>query len=518
MGAAIRTSDESAEATLCRVVSGIKREGERTVCHFNNGGSILLSNFLGALIQSGDEINFPLPTDSAETGSEVYVHKTALSGRSRDLYQAPISYAGQPKADKRDRLYVRAEVSKCALGICSIHLPCEVIRDYFYVTSRRQGWERQTSLYDVLRITSTASLAELRVAFKLRQLELRATTTRNRDIATLERAYNILAQPELRACNDSLLKNSAAPALFPYGGFGSILVAGDRSRDGQTFFASQILHFQPELEQRRFHAPLRNFDFYDDRAIYRDARRKLEVTLDHSAMPVTWDATWNRWRHLLGTKVELQGTFVQTGKYQPRNGQWSLNKWETALPSRIHVKVPTNIAQQIEAARKSYHQFGQYADALGQIRARIEREPLEREQLRSLCWDLGMPGEFDVAQISWHPDYDAFFYQQLCRRARRLYLFRDEYIFDLPGAIAVETPQLGHATYLFSKPQSIEAFLAAYVATTKEAIRQNRANVAERLGFLGRVVHGSNPHMWLQALKARLGEAADCAQVASERE
>ena len=102
-----------------------------------------------------------------------------------------------------------------------------------------------------------------------------------------------------------------------------------------------------------------------------------------------------------------------------------------------------------------------------------------------------------------------FFYQQLCRRARRLYLFREEYIFDLPRVVAVETPQLGHATYLFSKPQSIEAFLAAYVATTKEAIRQNRANVAERLGFLGRVVHGSNPRIWLRALKARLGEAAD---------
>ena len=102
-------------------------------------------------------------------------------------------------------------------------------------------------------------------------------------------------------------------------------------------------------------------------------------------------------------------------------------------------------------------------------------------------------------------DYDAFFYQQLCRRARRIHLFRDEYIFDLPRVIAVETPQLGHATYLFSKPQSIEAFLAAYVATTKEAIRQNRANVADRLGFLGRVVHGSNPHGWLRALKARLG-------------
>jgi hypothetical protein len=517
-GASIQPSSDGAEVVLRRVVSGTKREGERTVCHFNNGGSILLSNFLGTFVQSGDEISFPVPTDSADAGSEVYVHKTSLSGRSRDFYQAAINCAAQPKADKRDRLYVRAEVSKGGLGICSIHLPCAVIRDYFYVSTRRQRWERQTSLYDVLRITPTGSLAELRVAFRLRQLELRAAATRNGDSATLERAFNILAQPELRACYDSLLKDSAAPTLFPYGGFGTILVAGDCSRDGQTFFASQILYFQPELQEHRFHAPLRNFDFYDDHAVYRDVRRKLEVTLDHSAMPIIWDASRNRWRHLLGAKVELQGTFVQTGMYQRRNGQWSLNKWETALPSRIHVKVPANIAEQIEAARKSYHQFGQFSDALRQIRARIEREPMEREQLSSLCWDLGMPGDFDVAQISWQPDYDEFFYQQLCRRARRLYFFRGEYIFDLPRSIAVETPQLGHATYLFSKPQGIEAFLAVYVAATKEAIRQNRANMADRLGFLGRVVHGSNPRLWLRTLSAWLGEAADSPQVASEGE
>jgi hypothetical protein len=517
MGESIKSSSESAGAILRRVVSSTKREAQKTVCHFNDGGSILLSNFLGTLIQLGDEISFPVPSDSTEAGAEIYIRQSPSSRLGRDLYQAPISYAATPKADKRDRLYVRAEVSKGGLGITSIHLPCEVIRDYFYISKRHQRWERQTSLYDVFRITPTASLAELRVAFRLRQLEHRAAATSNRDSVTLERAFNILAQPELRACYDSLLKDPSAPALFPYGGFGSILVAGDCSRDGQTFFAAQILYFQPELQEHRFHAPLRNFDFYDDRAIYRDARRKLEATVDQSAMPIIWDATWNRWRHLLGAKVELQGTFVQTGKYQRRNGQWSLNKWETALPSRIHVKVPGNIAEQIEAARKGYHRFGKFSDALSQIRARIEREPLEREQLRRLCWELGMPGDFDVAQISWQPDYDAFFYQQLSRRARRLYLFRDEYIFDL-RMIAVETPQLGHATYLFSKPQSIEAFLAAYVATTKGAIRQNRANVAERLGFLGRVVHGSNPRVWLRALKARLGEAADSAQVASEGE
>ena len=84
--------------------------------------------------------------------------------------------------------------------------------------------------------------------------------------------------------------------------------------------------------------------------------------------------------------------------------------------------------------------------------------------------------------------------------------------------IAVETPQLGHATYLFSKPESVEAFLTPYIPTTKEAIRRNGANVGERLGFLGRVVHGSNPHVRLRALKARLGEAADFAEVAAKGE
>ncbi len=371
MEASIQSSSESAKVIHSRVVSEAKREREKTLCHLNDGATIFLSKSLGGHIRPGDEINFPLPTESAEAGTEIYVRKPSSGGRGGDLYQTPVSYAAQPKADKRERLYIRVEVPAGRLGISSIHLPCEVVRDYFYVATRRQPWERQTSLYDVLRITPTASLPELRLAFRLRQLELRAAGASHPDSATLERTLNILAQPDLRACYDSLLKDPSAAALFPYGGFGSILVTGERSRDGQTFFATQILSFQPEHRQRRFHAPLRNFDFYDDRAIYHDARRKLEVTLDHSTMPIIWDATWNRWRHLLGTKVELQGTFVQTGKYRHRNGQWSLVQWQTALPSRIHVKVPVNIAEQIETACRSYHRFGKFSDALRQIRARI---------------------------------------------------------------------------------------------------------------------------------------------------
>jgi hypothetical protein len=126
-----------------------------------------------------------------------------------------------------------------------------------------------------------------------------------------------------------------------------------------------------------------------------------------------------------------------------------------------------------------------------------------------------VPGDFDVAQLSWRPEYDPFFYQQLAKRARRLYLFREEYIFDV-GGVVVETPQLGHATYLFAKPASMEAFLALHIhiQTSKEDIRANRNNVAERLGFLGRIVHGVNPRAWLKDLRAKLGEPADYAAAA----
>jgi hypothetical protein len=58
-----------AKVTLRRVVSEVKREAEKTVCQFNDGGGILLSNFLGALIRPGDEIDFPLANDSAGAGT-----------------------------------------------------------------------------------------------------------------------------------------------------------------------------------------------------------------------------------------------------------------------------------------------------------------------------------------------------------------------------------------------------------------------------------------------------------------
>ena len=489
-------------------------QGDRAVCQLSRGAPLIVSNVLGRYLGAGDEIAAPLG-GAEPAGTEIYVRKAAGSRRLHDLYQAPIGYVTQPKADKRKELFVAAEVRDSRLGITTVHMPCPVVRDYFYVADRQREWGQQPALYDVVGMPSTAGPAELRLSFRIRQIELQRQGAAANACRALERAYNILAQPELRTCYDALLQDPEAPALFPYSGFGSLLVGGDRSRDGKTLFANRFLAFRPETRQRRFRAPLRKFEFYSKHAIYRDVRRKLEVTVDQAAMPVVWDPTWNQWKHLLAAKVEIDGTFVHTGKFRMRSGAWHAVEWERVLPSRLHVNLPANLPEQIATAKNTYHRFGRYSQALERIRARIECEPVEKTKLDQILGEMGVPGDFDVAQITWKPDYDPFFYQQLAKRARRLFLFRDEYIFETVGGIAVETPEIGHATYLFAEPASMEAFLALYTRVSKEDIRRNRDNVAARLGFLCRIVHGANPRAWVKELRARLGETVDYAQAES---
>ncbi len=470
-----------------------------------NQGKLVLSRFLATYVAIGDEITFPIPTGEA-IGAEIFITKQTPSGTIPSLYQAQIGYVTQPKPDKRNRLFVSAEVRQGTLGISSVFLPCDVLCDYFYRLPQRDDQAERATFYDLLRIPMSASPAELRVAFKLRILELRATGAPRSEQVALERAFNIVGQPELRAVYDALLADPTAPAVFPYGGFGSLLVAGERSRDGQTFFARRILAFSPECRRRRFHATLRKCEFYDGLALCRDVRRKLELWLDPALLHTVWEPTWNQWKHLLGTRMEIDGTFVPSGKYRKRRGQWELVTWETALPSRLEIKLTADFEQQVDTAKATYHRCGQYADAFEQIRLLLECRAIEKSELERICSPLRLPGDFDLAQINWRPDYDPFFYHQLARHARRTYLFRDEYIFDLDNAVVVETPQLGHATYVFAKPRSMETFLALYTRTSKDDIRRNRDNIAERLGFLCRVIHGTNSRAWLKQVCCRIGE------------
>ena len=264
-------------------VTSLQFQQHSVVCVLPNQAKLLLSRLLEKHIAVGDEITFPVPTERS-IRAEVLIDKRNASEPNRYVYQAAIGYVSQPKQVKREQYFVSAEIPQGRLGVSTIFLPCEILREYFYRLSPASSAGRQPTLYDILRVPVNASPSELRVAFKLRQLELKVASCAPGAQIALERAFNIIGQPEMRACYDGLLADPEAPAVFPYGGFGSLLVVGETSRDGQSFFARRILAFSPDLRRRRFHVPLRRCDFYDDRALCRDPRRKLEFWLDPAAL------------------------------------------------------------------------------------------------------------------------------------------------------------------------------------------------------------------------------------------
>ena len=410
-----------------RRVSRIEADALSATCWFSSQDLLTLSRFIGGFVRAGDEIEFdptaPLPLKECRLIQQ-------RAQRPNELYFGSIGCAAQPKADKRGDYFVRAAAPESQLGLKQLHLRNEAVRDYFYFANRRQAGCEEQTLYDQLGTAHSASPTNLRLAWKVRSLELE-TAHQSRDLLrAIERAFNLLAHPDLRSCYDNLLLDADGPAAFPFGGFGSVAVAGELSDDRGTFFARRILSFLPDYRTRRFRAPLRRVEFLNNRAMYLDSRRKAEVFLDELVLPLSSAPTWNQWKHLGGAKFGVDGTFVKCGKYRLRNGEWRLVTWETALPSRIQISLPAEMRSTLDKARKTFTRFGQYFDSIKGLRARIEHEPLEREDLQRLCHQAGIPSDFDIAQISWKPDYDSFFYNQLRKRSRKLFLFRDEYIFD----------------------------------------------------------------------------------------
>jgi hypothetical protein len=102
----------------------------------------------------------------------------------------------------------------------------------------------------------------------------------------------------------------------------------------------------------------------------------------------------------LGTKIEVDGTFVPTGKCCKRRERWELVTWETALPSRLEVRLPPDFQQQLESTKTTYHRFGHYSRVLEQIRLCLEHRAVERVELQRMCSEMRISGDFDAAQIS----------------------------------------------------------------------------------------------------------------------
>jgi hypothetical protein len=146
-----------ARPNLCqRKVVSANPKGAKTECLFADGTSILLSNFLATFVRVGDELVFQLGLESVAAGTEIYIRHNPEQ-RRQDVFQAEIGYATEPRKDKRDYLFISAEIPGSRLGISAIHMRCEALRDYFYVGNRRSPWDRQPAFYELLRVNPKAA-------------------------------------------------------------------------------------------------------------------------------------------------------------------------------------------------------------------------------------------------------------------------------------------------------------------------------------------------------------------------
>ena len=115
---------------------------------FPNQTKLLLSRILAPYVAMSDEITFPIPAPEA-VGPEILVTKNASAGPNRYIYQAPIGYVRQPKQDKRNQQFVSAEIQRGSLGICTVFLPCAILREYFYRLPRAADRVDHPTLYEL---------------------------------------------------------------------------------------------------------------------------------------------------------------------------------------------------------------------------------------------------------------------------------------------------------------------------------------------------------------------------------
>ena len=424
--------------------------------------------------------------------------------RGDDLLYARLSLVTRPKEGSGGGWFVRAQLIDGS-PLRSVIIQGEAVTRYFYNSQP----DRSETLYSTLGVNPNCSPSSLRLAWRIRTAE---TMAAENDALRrgCERAFNILANHDLRACYDSSLADDMAMLPFPYDGEGDILVSGDLSKDGSAFFAKAILSYKPATSRRRLKIRLRSFEFLPDRLAFLDPRRKLEVWLDSGLLSgFRWDTSWNNWKHWLRSALEVDATFVNSARYRYCKGEWHVRSWWTALPSRLSLTIPETLQPDVERARCIHELLGRHSDFVHRVREQAQRQPVDASDVQSWLDRLGASSELRPECLCWKPDFEEYYFAQLRKRAVAWFLFREEFLFVFPGAIISEVPMPGHATYVFASPSDRETFLRVYERTSRNEIRQNAGNVASELGFVGRVVRGRKKKRWLAEVLKLAGEQAN---------
>jgi hypothetical protein len=486
------------------VVQAVTAEAGEIRCTFSDGQTIQVPSMIGRRLQPNDMVSI-LSADSTNTSLNLLVKRSG-SARSTDMLFTTVGRAvAIPQGETGQ--YVEVEVPYSE-AVEKLYLSALAIREHFFSFTGEDSPGDQ--LYEALSTHSSATLTELRLAWRLKSIELALSSNQRIAKSHFERAFNILANPALKECYDRLRFDEYALPLFPYGGYGSILVEGQLIEDGKAFIGNRILAFKPDMAERTVSILLRSCDFLPDRIVCLDSRRKLEVWLDGGLLPgLNWDPTLNNWKHWIRSRLEVEATFVTSAKERLEQGERIVNKWSVALPSRLRVVVPEGLMADIVGARAFHALLGRHAELIRQIAAQIESRPAEHSLVEKWFQDFNAEPELQPQHVNWQPDYDEFYFEELRKRSKTWFLFRDEYLFVWHKLLIAEIPALGHATYLFSRPGNLEEFLDEYAKTERNEVRSNRHDVASRLGFIGRVVRGRRKMRWLNDVLTRAGEQVE---------
>lgn len=430
-------------------------------------------------------------------GTAAFLFHRDLPGRHPvNMLYAPIANARAPQRSSRGEWLIRADLPDCCEQPSTLYLEGDSVVRYFYTAA-----DGTSSLYDVLGCSPYASLADLRFAWRLRNLELQGTDISAVEAANAERAFNLLADADLRRCYDDLRADPDAPPLFPYGGFGAVLVQGSLSADRASFFGSRILAYRPTIERRRLSVLLRRCMFLEDKIRFCDSRRRCLVSIDRNVLPVLrWDLTWNHWCHWLRSRIELEAAFAKTAPPVGTSGADGGRDWHVALPSRMVVHAPDGLSADVDMARSIHELLGEHADLVAKARRIIESEPIEHTEVQRWLDECGASSRLKPEHITWKNAFDPYYFSQLRDRAITWFLFRNEFLFFLKQVVVSEVPEPGHATYLFSRPDSEADFLARYAIATRDDLRRNRDGCATGLGYIGRVIRGRRKANWLSAV------------------
>lgn len=482
--------------------------GEGLRCELRDGRAIAFGPEWRGQISVTDRLYVAQDVTVVDRWTPLHVER----GGRLDLAQIPATAAAPPKRDRHGHGFVILDASAAQHGISRVLLTAAQIRDYFFAPDRSAPWGEQLSWFDVLGIRKNSTPAEIRLAYRVRLLELKTKGSEsNRSLqAQLARGLQILLDPDLRRNYMLLLEDPDASVAFPPWTIGVVRATG-QMKDG-LFIVRDLLRFFPRTEERTVRLALRRFRFEGPEAIYRDLRKRLLIHFDSSLLPMQWTDEWNMWAHLALGSVTVKAIFWQQTRFRRTETRVQPRIWSQPFESTLAVQNPSSVAPRFDAARSFWEHFHPHADIVALLRARLEQEAIEAQQAAEWCQAHGVRPPVEARWINWEPDYEEAFYRPLAARARAVYLFRNEYLFVFDQTVVSEIPEAGHASYIFRPNTSLDTFLGSYTQTTRHAIRTEPKTARKRLGYAGRIPHIKDLAAWIARIEGTVSRPSNSQQ------